>query len=70
MNNSFNGAALAPFADLQLTGGGMNGSVVVDNVSVMNAEIRNFNYTGFVPAPGAGALIALGLCLAGSRRRR
>jgi len=70
VNNSFNGAALAPFADLQLTGGGMNGSVVVDNVSVMNAEIRDFNYTGFLPAPGAGALLALGLGFAGTRRRR
>ncbi|MGD8451352.1 MAG: choice-of-anchor A family protein [Phycisphaerae bacterium] len=65
VNNSFNGALLAPFADLDLQGGGMNGTVVVDSISHMNAEVRQFTYTGYVPEPaslgllGAGGLLVL-----------
>lgn len=70
VNNSFNGAVLAPDADLQLTGGGINGSVIVDSVSVMNAEIRQNLYTGHIPAPGGAAAALLGIGLASARRRR
>lgn len=69
VNNSFNGALLAPFADLQLLGGGMNGSVAVNNVSVMNAEVRRFTYNGHMPEPSTLALLAIG-GLAAIRRRR
>lgn len=68
VNNNFNGAMLAPNADLQLTGGGINGSVVVDNISVMNAEIRRNTYTGYVPEPASGLLLVAGLGLALRRR--
>jgi choice-of-anchor A domain-containing protein len=79
VNNNFNGALLATNADLQLLGGGINGSVVVDSISALNAEIRNFTYTGWlppeqdtpvVPLPGAGALGFAGLLTIGARRRR
>lgn len=70
VNNTFNGAALAPHADLQLLGGGMNGTVIVDNISVMNAEIRRHNYDGFVPSPSAAAVLMLSGAMIGSRRRR
>lgn len=69
INNSFSGALLAPGADLRLSGGGINGSVVVDNISQMDAEIRRFNYTGFIPAPGAAATMLLGGLVAARRRR-
>ncbi|MCA9303899.1 MAG: choice-of-anchor A family protein, partial [Phycisphaerales bacterium] len=69
INNSFNGMILATDADLALTGGGINGSVFVDNISIMNAEIRRSTYTGVTPAPGTlGALTLAGLIA--SRRRR
>ncbi len=68
-NNTFNGALLAPDADLQILGGGVNGSVVVNSISLQQAEIRRFTYTGYVPTPGAAALAALA-GLAASRRRR
>jgi choice-of-anchor A domain-containing protein len=51
VNNSFNGALLAPGADLKLSGGGMNGTVAVHSVSQQDAEIRRFNYTGYLPTP-------------------
>lgn len=69
INNSFNGMILATDADLSLTGGGINGSVFVDSVSTMNAEIRQGTYTGLVPAPGTTALLAP-LGLLATRRRR
>ena len=69
VNNTFNGAVIALDADLQLTGGAINGSVAVNSVSVQNAEIRRSNYGGFIPNPGAGALLALA-GLAATRRRR
>ena len=69
VNNSFNGALLAPSADLQLLGGGINGTVVVDSVSAQNAEIRRFTYAGAIPAPATACLMgAVGL--AAVRRRR
>lgn len=79
VNNNFNGALLASNADLQLLGGGINGSVVVDSISALNAEIRRFTYTGWlppeqdtpvVPLPGAGALGFAGILAIGARRRR
>jgi choice-of-anchor A domain-containing protein len=71
VNNTFNGAVLAPLADLQVLGGGINGSVVVDNVSAQNAEIRRFTYTGYTPEPGSAmSLLALaGSALYSARRR-
>ena len=69
-NNTFNGALLAPDADLQVLGGGINGSVVVDSISVMNAEIRRHNYDGFIPSPGAAALFTAAGLAAVIRRRR
>ena len=69
INNSFNGMILATDADLSLTGGGINGSVFVDSISTMNAEIRLNTYTGLVPAPGTlGMLACSGLIV--TRRRR
>lgn len=69
VNNSFNGAILAPDASLAHLGGGINGSVAVREISTLSAEIRNHNYTGFIPTPGAAALLALA-GLTASRRRR
>lgn len=69
VNNTFNGALLAPNADLKILGGGVNGSVVVDSISQQSAEIRRFNYTGFVPAPGAAGVL-MGMGLLAARRRR
>lgn len=69
VNNTFNGALLALNADLRILGGGVNGTVVVDSISQQSAEIRNSNYTGFIPAPGAASLLALGGLLAARRRR-
>lgn len=78
VNNSFNGALLAPYADLKLLGGGINGSVAVDSFSAQNAEVRRFNFTGYTPnvpepsslllaACGAGLLLA---CLRGRGAER
>jgi choice-of-anchor A domain-containing protein len=69
VNNTFNGALLAPAADLRVLGGGINGSVVVDSVSIQDAEIRRFTYTGFIPSPGAGGLLGIAGLLAARRRR-
>lgn len=69
VNNNFNGMVLATDADLQLLGGGINGTVVVDNISRMDAEIRRNGFSSNIPAPGAlGALALAGLV--GVRRRR
>lgn len=68
-NNNFNGALIAPNADLQVLGGGINGSVVVDSISQQNAEIRRFTYEGFLPAPGPCAVALLAGCAASVRRR-
>ena len=69
INNSFNGMILATGADLSLTGGGINGSVFVDSVSTMNAEVRLNTYTGLVPAPGTMSLLACSGLVATRRRR-
>lgn len=69
VNNTFNGALIALDADLQLTGGAINGSVAVNSVSVQNAEIRRSNYGGFIPSPGPGALLVVA-GLGAMRRRR
>lgn len=68
VNNNFNGMILATDADLQLLGGGINGTVVVDNVSVMNAEIRRHTFSSTIPAPGTFGVLAFG-ALATRRRR-
>ncbi len=68
VNNNFNGMILATDADLQLLGGGINGTVVVDNVSVMNAEIRRHTFSSTIPAPGTLGVLAFG-ALAARRRR-
>jgi len=48
-NNTFNGALLAPLADLKVLGGGINGTVAVKSLSNQSAEIRDFTYTGYLP---------------------
>lgn len=80
VNNTFNGALLATGADLKVLGGGINGAVAVDSISALNAEIRRFSYTGWlppveddtplVPLPSAGALGFAGVLTLGARRRR
>lgn len=70
INNSFNGALLAPYADLQLLGGGMNGTVVVDSFSNMNAEVRRFTYDGYLPEPASFGLLGIGCAFVAMRRRR
>lgn len=73
-NNTFNGALLALNADLQIYGGGINGTVAVNSLSYQNSEIRRFNYTGYlppvpVPEPSSGLLLALaGVALVGWKR--
>ena len=75
INNSLSGALLAPYADLALLGGGINGSVAVNSFSNMRAEIRSSTYSGYLPATGTGipepsSLVLLSLCaLLGFRRR-
>jgi choice-of-anchor A domain-containing protein len=71
VNNSFNGAVIAPFADLVLSGGGMNGAVAVNSISAQNAEIRNHVYNGYfqIPAPGAASLLGIAGLVALRRRR-
>ncbi len=69
INNSFNGAILATDAELNLTGGGINGSVFVDTVATMNAEIRRQTYTGAVPSPSSLALVTLAGLISARRRR-
>lgn len=69
INNSFNGAVLAPNADLKLLGGGINGTVFVNSISQMNAEIRANTYNGFIPAPSAASLLVLAGTFARRRRR-
>ena len=49
VNNTFNGALIAPDADLRILGGGVNGSVVVNSISQQDAEIRRHTYTGWLP---------------------
>lgn len=70
INNNFNGMVLATDANLALLGGGINGTVIVDNVSAMNAEIRSATFQGgYLPTPGTTALLGLGGLLAARRRR-
>lgn len=78
VNNSFNGALLAVDADLRVLGGGINGSVVVNSLSTLNAEIRRHTYNGWlpeedtpiVPLPTAGFMGLVGIGALGARRRR
>jgi choice-of-anchor A domain-containing protein len=69
VNNTFNGALLAPGAALSLIGGGMNGTVVVDSIPRQDAEIRRFTYTGYIPAPGAASVLVFAGLVAARRRR-
>jgi choice-of-anchor A domain-containing protein len=62
VNNSFNGALLAPLADLKVLGGGMNGTVAVASISQQSAEIRDFTYTGYLPpVPEPSSIVLAGL---------
>jgi choice-of-anchor A domain-containing protein len=62
VNNSFNGALLAPNANLQVLGGGMNGTVAVSSISQQNAEIREKNYIGYIPpVPEPSSIVLAGL---------
>lgn len=69
VNNTFNGAILALDASLSHLGGGINGSVAVREIATLDAEIRRGNYTGFIPAPGAVAPLAIAGLIALRRRR-
>lgn len=69
VNNSFNGAMLGTEAALTINGGGVNGTVIVDSIALQNAEIRRHTYDGFIPAPGAVSLMAMGGIVAARRRR-
>ena len=69
VSNSFSGAMLAPYADLRLLGGGMNGSVVVNSFSFMGAEVRDYTYDGYVPEPMSALLLGVGAILLLGRRR-
>lgn len=69
INNSFNGMVLATSAELNLLGGGLNGSVFVDSVATMNAEIRRNTYTGAIPTPGSLALIGFSGLIVARRKR-
>lgn len=68
INNSFNGALIAPFANLSLLGGGINGTVAVNSFSNMQAEVRSFIYTGYTPEPTSLLLMGLGGVLLWRRR--
>ncbi|SEA77728.1 collagen-binding domain-containing protein [Rubrimonas cliftonensis] len=77
-NRSFNASFLAPFANVTLNGGGVNGTFVSFNMT-QNAEIRPYNdanlFGGDLPAPvplpaAAWMLLAgLGGLFAASRRK-
>lgn len=69
LGGNFNGAVLAPNAELHITNGGINGSVVVDSIPQQQAEIRRFNYAGYIPTPGGAAVGVLSIALASRRRR-
>lgn len=73
---SFNASILAPLADLVLSGGGVKGTLVANNVS-QNSEIRAPLYNGVIPvasvplpAPVLMLLTALGALGVASQRRR
>ena len=79
VNNTFNGALIAPDADLRILGGAINGTVVVGSISQQDAEIRRHTYTGWlppqdeppvIPLPAGGAMAMAGLFAIGARRRR
>ena len=69
VNNSFSGALFAPYGDLKLLGGGINGTVAVNSFSRMGAEVRGLTYTGYVPEPVSLWLLSVGGVLALRRRR-
>lgn len=73
---SFNASILAPLADLVLTGGGVKGTLVANNLD-QNSEIRAPLYVGTIPvtsvplpAPILMLLTALGALGVASQRRR
>jgi choice-of-anchor A domain-containing protein len=69
INNNFNGALIAPNANLNLLGGGLNGTVIVNSIPNQAAEIRRSVYTGYIPTPTAAAVLALAGLTAARRRR-
>lgn len=69
INNNFNGALIAPNAALNLLGGGLNGTVIVNSIPNQSAEIRRSVYTGYIPTPASAALLALAGLMAARRRR-
>lgn len=64
---AFGGAILAPRADLNFQGV-LSGTVVANNI-IAQSEVHLPGYTGFVPAPGATVVLAMGGIFAGRRRR-
>ena len=67
LDRNWNGAILAPLANLTNTTA-IDGSVFVKSMT-QNGEVHLPGYTGYVPAPGAAGLAAVGLLVAGRRKR-
>lgn len=74
INSTFNFSVLAPFADVTLRGGGINGTLVSFNLQ-QDAEVRPPLYDGNipvsqVPVPAAAFLLLTGLAALGAAARR
>ena len=75
INSTFNYSVLAPFADVMLRGGGLNGTLVSFNLQ-QDAEVRPPLYDGIippttvVPVPAAAYLLLTGIAALGGMAAR
>lgn len=75
INSTFNYSVLAPFADVMLRGGGLNGTLVSYNLQ-QDAEVRPPLYDGIippttvVPVPAAAYLLLTGIAALGGMAAR